>query len=145
MKLISHRGNIDKIDPYKENTKAYITDAIQLGYDAEIDLRFIGNQLFLGHDNPVEEINFRWLYDNKNNLWLHCKNIETLIFLKDDFNCFYHTTEDYVLTSQGFIWSYSGIKLYPDVIAVLPENHKYDKKDLNNCFGICSDLITNYK
>jgi len=145
MKLISHRGNIDKIDPYKENTKAYIHDAIQLGYDVEIDLRFIGNQLLLGHDKPIEEVNLKWLYDYKDSIWLHCKNVETLIFLKETFNCFYHTNEDYVLTSKGYIWTFSGIKLYPDVIAVLPENHDYDKEDLNNCFGICSDLIINYK
>jgi len=145
MKLISHRGNIDKIDPSKENTIAYIDNAIKLGYDVEIDLRYIGNQLFLGHDNPAEEIDFRWIHDNKDLLWLHCKTIDTLIFLKDNFNCFYHTSEDYVLTSKGFIWTYSGIKLYPGVIAVLPENQNYSLDELYECCGICSDFILNYK
>lgn len=145
MKLISHRGNIDSIYPYKENTLAYINQAFELGYDVEIDLRYIGNQLFIGHDEPTEEIKFEWLHDNKDYLWIHCKTIETLIFLKDSFNCFFHTSENYVLTSKGFIWSYSGLKLYPNIIAVLPEKHNYEIKDLNNCYGICSDLIINYK
>jgi hypothetical protein len=145
MKLISHRGNIDQVDRQKENTRKYIENAIQLGYDVELDLRFIENQLFLGHDDPTEEIDFKWLYKNKEYLWIHCKNIDALTLLKDHLNCFYHTKEDYVLTSKGNIWSYSGVKLYPGIIAALPENQNYSLDELYECYAICSDLIKNYK
>ena len=39
MILISHRGNLDSIQPDKENTKAYIDNAISEDYHVEIDLR----------------------------------------------------------------------------------------------------------
>ena len=145
MRLISHRGNINGIIPQNENTKKYIENAILSGYDVEVDIRYINNQLFLGHDEPIEKIDFDWLSKKEKFLWIHCKNIEALIFLKESLNCFYHTTEDYVLTSRGDIWSFSGIKLYKNIIAVLPENHNYDKKDLEKCYGICSDEINRYK
>lgn len=145
MKLISHRGNIDGVNPFRENSIEYIIEAIKLGYDVEIDVRYVNNQLFLGHDDSIENIDLEWLDSYKKYLWIHCKNIEALIFLKEDFNSFYHTNEDYVLTSKGNIWSYSGIRLYPGIIAVLPENQNYSSDELYKCYGICSDLIINYK
>ena len=38
MILISHRGNIDGKNPEKENTVAYITEALDKGYHCEIDV-----------------------------------------------------------------------------------------------------------
>ena len=38
MILISHRGNINKIDRKKENSQSYIQEAINLGYEVEIDI-----------------------------------------------------------------------------------------------------------
>ena len=145
MKLISHRGNIHGINQERENTKSYISEAIYLGFDVEIDLRYINESLFLGHDIPIEIISLNWLEKYRENLWIHCKDIHSLLFLKDQFNVFYHTSEDYVLTSDGFIWTYSGVKLYKNVIAVLPENQNYSNEELSECYGICSDFIINYE
>jgi len=47
--LISHRGNIDG-KTLLENQPSYIDDAIDLGYDVEIDIWYIGDKLYLGHD-----------------------------------------------------------------------------------------------
>jgi len=38
MKLISHRGNLFGPNPTNENNPDYILNAIELGYDVEIDV-----------------------------------------------------------------------------------------------------------
>ena len=53
MKLIAHRGNINGINPQRENTIDYIEEAIELGYDVEIDLNLHKGGFYLGHDKPV--------------------------------------------------------------------------------------------
>ena len=50
MLLISHRGNLDKINFDDENKPDYILAAIELGYEVEIDLWVVNKKLFLGHD-----------------------------------------------------------------------------------------------
>ena len=53
MILIAHRGNTNGVNPEKENTVAYIKDAIKQGYHCEIDVcKFDGKQFYLGHDEP---------------------------------------------------------------------------------------------
>jgi len=55
---------------------------------------------------------------------------------------FWHQEDDYTITSEGYIWTYPGKKLFNKSICVLPETHDY--KNLN-CLGICSDFIEKYK
>jgi hypothetical protein len=74
MLLISHRGNIDKIIVEKENTVEYIDEAIEAGYDVEIDIWF-DNGFYLGHDKPEYLINPKWLYDRSKKIWVHTKNL----------------------------------------------------------------------
>ena len=38
MRLISHRGNINGVNPKLENTKEYVDLAIDKGYSVEIDV-----------------------------------------------------------------------------------------------------------
>ena len=52
-------------------------------------------------------------------------------------NCFFHNTDDGVLTSHGYIWTYPGKELTKNSIAVLPE--RVEDWDLSNCAGICTD------
>ena len=61
MILISHRGNINGPNKDKENSLSYIQEAINLGYDVEIDLWVINGELFLGHDSPQYIVNFEWI------------------------------------------------------------------------------------
>ena len=56
MKLIAHRGNINGINSQRENTIDYIEEAIQLGYDVEIDLNLHKGGFYLGHDKPEQEV-----------------------------------------------------------------------------------------
>jgi len=143
MKLISHRGNIDGKNPQKENSLTYIQKALKAGYDVEIDVWYIWNKWYLGHDEPQYKVKFDFLI--LKGLWLHAKNGEALYYLLQDKRCntFYHTDEDWVLTSKKYIWTYPNKLLYPNSICVLPELGY--NGILKNCKGICSDFISKYE
>lgn len=142
MFLISHRGNINGKNPLLENTIPYIQQALDLGYDCEIDVWFENDQLYLGHDKAEHLIDIDYLIKYSTKLWIHCKNVEALSELdKYNLNYFWHQQDDYTLTSNGFIWTYPTKKLVPKSICVLPENG-YDKT--TQPIGYCSDYIVKY-
>lgn len=145
MILISHRGNINgRLESY-ENEPTYIDMAIMNGYDVEIDVWYKNKILFLGHDKPEYGIEFRWFRDRINKLWIHCKNVEALVYFKEckyDFNFFWHESDVVTLTSLNYIWAYPGKQPIKDSIAVLPEIHN---DNISECLGICSDNIQIYK
>lgn len=148
MKLISHRGNTSgKLENW-ENEPTYVNMAIQKGYEVEVDIWYKDGIFWLGHDKPEYGIQFRWLRDRAERLWIHCKNVDALAQLHEDnsgypFNFFFHANDDAVLTSHGYIWVYPGNTLSNQSIAVLPE--LFPEQDLSKCVGICSDYIENYK
>lgn len=159
-KLISHRGNITHKREKWENYPDYIEDAMNKGYDVEIDVWFTNwaikngqrveykeNRWFLGHDTPNYEISFNWLikYDILNILWCHAKTIPTLYeLLRNNINCFFHNRDAVTLTSEGFLWTYPGYELTKYSIAVRPELTSYSESELKICYGICSDKIEEY-
>ena len=140
MKLISHRGNISKKIPSLENHPDYIMDAVKKGYDVEIDVRLHKNRIYLGHDKPQYLLTDKLLkFSSK--LWFHAKNLEALPYLKKNrLIYFWHQTDDVVLTSNGFWWTYPGKKLFKNSICVLPK--KFKKNII--CAGICSDEIERF-
>jgi hypothetical protein len=144
-KFIAHRGNLNGIMESLENEPTYIDLAIEKGYDVEVDIWYIDGLLYLGHDKPQYCIDFRWIHDRFNQLWIHCKNIESVLYLQDcgyNLNYFWHENDKITLTSLGYIWAYPteiGVK---NSIAVMPEIHN---TDISKCLGICSDYIENYK
>ena len=142
MRFIAHRGNIQSRRPERENTPKYIQEALNLGYDAEIDVWLRKDKFFLGHDRPQIEIEEHFLMQS--NLWIHAKNIRALNLLKDRTNCFFHNEDDCVLTSKNIIWVYPGKLLVPSCVAVLPEVADYTEEDLKKCYAICSDEISNF-
>lgn len=141
MFLIAHRGNISGPQLDLENNPKYLNNAISKGYDVEVDVWYINNKLYLGHDEPQYQIELDYLKNE--HFWCHCKNIEALEFLLDnEVHCFFHDNDDATLTSRGFIWTFPKKKLTKSSICVLPENG-FDE-NLNYCTGICSDYITTY-
>lgn len=151
MILIAHRGNIDGKNPDKENNPDYIMEAIDKGFNVEIDVWYIKDTFYLGHDKPQYPINIDFL---KNDLfWIHTKNIEAIHQLNnytDEYtfhtttNFFFHNTDDCVLTSWGWIWTYPDKPILSDsAIAVLPE--LFPNWDISLAGGICSDFISRYK
>ena len=159
MILISHRGNLDKINFDDENKPDYILAAIELGYDVEIDLWVVNKKLFLGHDHGEFAIDEKFLKEYEKKLWIHAKNDDALFFLSESkvlYNYFWHDNDKFVITSKKFIWphcetnkDYFSKDLYvaKKTILVLPEKLGiYDIKKIKNkkYYGICSDIIKKY-
>jgi hypothetical protein len=144
MILISHRGNIDGKIPELENKPSYIEDAIKLGFDVEIDVWMIEGVVLLGHDEPQYGISQHWLNERYERLWIHCKNIEAMEWFNmiGGFNYFWHQEDTVTLTSMNVIWAYPGKQPIKGSIAVMPE---INNDNLDNCIGICSDYINDYK
>lgn len=144
MILISHRGNLDGPDPFLENTKDYIIEALHRGYNCEIDVWYLNNNFYLSHDEPEEKhkIDYDWLI--RPGLYIHCKNIEALNKLYK-FHVFFHDKDACVFTSRREIWTYPGEILTGQSIAVMPEMASYTDEELKGALGICSDYIIKYK
>jgi glycerophosphoryl diester phosphodiesterase len=141
MKIISHRGNLNGPNPLAENSMASINEAMRQGFDVEIDVWFCDNKWYLGHDEPLHEINFLFLENNK--LWCHAKNLEALnLMLKNkQIHCFWHQSDDFTLTSKGYIWTYPNKRVSADSVIVLENNQNIPE----NCFGVCTDNPLLYK
>jgi glycerophosphoryl diester phosphodiesterase len=144
MFFISHRGNINGKNNELENSPDYIQKALELNFDIEIDVWVTDDsQIYLGHDYPEWKIDLVFLKNKK--LWCHCKNLKALeLLLKNDIHCFFHQSDDHILTSKGYIWSYPKVKTSKiNGICVLPEWNK----EINpfDSIGICSDNIEYYK
>jgi hypothetical protein len=144
MFLISHRGNLTGPNSCEENSPEAIDRAIEIGYHVEVDLRYIDNKFMLGHDEGQYEVDLDWLTERRDFLWIHCKNLEALskmCFSK--FMYFWHQTDNYTITSHGFVWAYPGKQPVDGCcIMVLPEL----EWPLEECvklktMGICSDYV----
>lgn len=147
MILISHRGNLNGRITDQENNPEIIRYCIINGFDVEIDVRLFNDEWWLGHDEPQFKISIDWLIKYSNKLWLHCKNIDSLnecFKFKNNLHYFWHEHDAYTLTSKNIIWAYPGSKITMNSVCVLPENNSYDKSDLINAYGICSDNIRSY-
>ena len=151
MKLIAHRANYngDKAD---ENSPAKIQAALARGYDVEIDIRyaFLAKRFYLGHDSSTYGVTMEWLQKYKDVLWIHCKNVEAVVYFSEcgyDFNYFWHQNDDYTLTSNGYIWTYVGKELSERSIMLLPEVHDAELNNARdvNCYAICSDYVEKIK
>ena len=142
MILISHRGNTAGANPERENEPEYILETLSKGFDVEIDAWYKNDEWYLGHDEPHYETDFHFLC--RSGLWIHCKNYEALqkmVEIGVGINYFYHTTEDYVLTSRKYIWAYPDNVGGTNTICVLPE---MIHTEADGFAGVCSDYIENY-
>ena len=145
MFYISHRGNINGPCPEKENRPSYITEAINKGYDVEIDVWFVNDNLYLGHDKPQYSIDDEFLLQNHRNLWIHCKNLDALTYLINKYpslHLFSHDKDPVILTSKKIPWVYPGAPLNSSCICVMPERFKFNCEQ--DVLGICSDYIEKY-
>ena len=142
MIFISHRGNINEIKPELENTKHYIQSAIDLGYDVEVDVRSVDGILFLGHDTPDYEVSIQWLLDRKDNLWIHCKDFDSLsTLLPHCLRLFFHEKEQYSIISNKLIWAHNLDLVNSKCIIPLLHISDIDSWIPTSVFGICSDYI----
>jgi len=145
MKIISHRGNICGPIIGKENRPSYIDSAIQLGYDVEVDLRFINNEFWLGHDFGQYKIELSWIEPRKEKLWFHCKDIEAaleLIKLNNGYKFFCHSNDSYVLTSTNNLWVHDlNGKVNENCIIPLLDEKDIESYDNETPYAICTDFV----
>ena len=148
MKIISHRANLFGPNKENENKKKQILHVIrEFSFDVEVDIWAEKKTLYLGHDYPESMVDLEFLEKFKNNLWIHCKNLNAIDFFNKyngkDFNFFYHENDKLTITSKGFLWVYPGVKAIDNCISVLPE--KFPENKISNCFGICTDYPLRYQ
>lgn len=141
MIFISHRGNLNSINKERENSPDYISEALSVGFDVEVDVWFENGKYYLGHDEPIYEVDVEFLQNEK--IWCHAKNIEALIHMMNlNIHCFWHDKDKVTLTSKKYMWAHPSNQYPTFSIAVLPE---LEDCDLTNCVGICSDYIIKFK
>lgn len=145
MKIISHRGNISGPVDAKENRPSYIDCAISLGFEVEVDIRFINGQFYLGHDTPDYIVSEKWIQLRRELLWFHCKNLDAALKLRaisDKIKYFCHTGDPYTLTSNGYVWvhdiksSLNNYCIIPllDTVSII----EYDNKI---AYAVCTDYV----
>jgi len=144
MKIVSHRGNLEGRNIKLENHPDQIDFAIKNNFLAEIDLRIIDNKFWLGHDEPDYLIDKQWLLDRNEYLVIHSKDLKTsnhLVNLNKKLNWFYHTDEDIVLTSWGWMWCYPEIYLSEGITVLIGDQVKLSSKVL----GVCTDYPLKFR
>ena len=141
VKIIAHRGNTNGPNPATENKPETIEKAIVDGFDCEIDVWYVNGAYYLGHDFPETLIPIEFLELYSDYLWIHCKHLDSLIRLKNKFNCFYHDKDIYTLTSKGYIWGNINSPTHPLAVQVMPEKSGVFSTE---CFGICTDYPVQY-
>jgi hypothetical protein len=137
-KIISHRGNLlgKSLD---ENKPSYIENAIAKGFDVEVDVWSVGNDLYTGHDVYKYKIDIKFLKNPK--LWCHAKNVESLIIMmKNNIHTFWHETDRYTITNRGIPWCYPGNYINSGITVELSI-----KKDIPLCLGVCTDYPVEWK
>ena len=144
MIFIAHRGNIKGKQPKYENRQKYCEEAIDEGYNVEIDVYWYEDIFWTGHDRPQYRVKTDFL--KRKEVWCHAKDIQVLCELqKIEAHCFFHQKDDVTLTSQGYLWTYPTYPLTEKSICVLPEIQRISKTDYSKCAGICSDYISKEK
>lgn len=145
MIFIAHRGNLNGPCPEKENQPSYIIEAIEKGFDVEIDIWRINGILYLGHDKPQYECDIDFLLQYQLNLWIHCKNLDALTYLLNNYSSlhlFSHDKDPVIITSKNIPWVYPGALLDKYCICVMPERFEFNTNQ--PILGICSDYIIDY-
>lgn len=140
----AHRGNLEGRIAERENQPEYIDEAIAQGYGAEVDFWKVGDRLYLGHDDGQYDIDLKWLQDRKQFLLVHTKNQEALDFcLRNKLHAFWHTHEDYVITTWGYTVGYPGrLSVGNLFILSVPERvWKVEEIKQYITFGVISDYV----
>lgn len=143
MKYISHRGNLIGPDPLLENEPGYIQDAMDAGFDVEIDVWFLDGKFMLGHDEPIYDIGVEFLLNDR--LWCHAKNPQALeAMLKAGVHCFWHENDERTLTSRGYVWTYPHKALVDrSVVVILDKELNYEY--VARADAVCGDYVQSWR
>jgi len=138
---IAHRGLINGSNHELENSITTISERCRQGYSSEIDIWWHREAFWIGHDEPREPVSQEFLHSEY--LWIHAKNAEGFDHLQKLSNekgwglrIFYHTDEDYILTTTGDTIIYPGIPDMEGWCYMMPEYSNIIPKISGK---ICSD------
>lgn len=138
---ILHRGNNNGLSPETENDPKVLLERLIEGWDVEIDLWKMNDELYLGHDAPTYKINDDILLND--NVWIHCKNLEAYLYLRDhelsdQFNYFSHDKDIFALTSKGLIWTNIGIDIKTTGCIKVVSGNDFERIP---GIGVCTDYL----
>jgi len=141
MILIAHRANLNGPDYSTANTPRQINKVIELGLNCEVDVWKVNDDFFLGHDEPKYKTELEFLKNDK--LWCHAKNLEALeSMLYNNIHCFWHETDQFTLTSKGYIWTFPDRPVCAkSIIVKLNRGSDSNSTSEPRCHGICSDYL----
>lgn len=137
---IAHRGLTHGPNPDLENLPNHVEQTLGAGFDVLVDVWRSPEDgtLWLGHPEPQHQVDACFLMNER--LWCRAANSHTLLWLlKAGCRCLFHDTDDQVLTSDGWIWTYPGEPLTEYSICVLPERSA--RHDWTQAAGVCSDYV----
>ena len=150
MILYAHRGNLNGKNVDLENNPDYIEHALKSGFSVEIDVHYTDNKFYLGHDEPLYEIDESYLENSK--LICHAKTSESfMMMLKNRYiHTFWNSKDLYAITSEDFLWSLDsekGIVDNPKLILCDVEFRGFmiTKWHYDKFYGICSDYVGEIK
>ena len=139
MKLIAHRGNWKGRVEELENSLFLLDNAICKGFDVEVDVWKLDDDLFFGHNGPEIPVSAGIIQLLSPYAWFHAKNYQALEFLLGEgHHVFTHDQDEYTITSKGIVWAYSGKFVGPKGIAGMPESTPGFIVP-ENAYGVCSD------
>ncbi len=134
MIIISHRGNLTGSDPETENRPDQIIKVLEMGFDVEVDVWFVDDEWYLGHDEPTHRVPEKFL--EVDGLWLHAKSLEAVERLsKKDLNVFWHEDDAVTMTRHGYIWCYPNKEVDGGIAVDHGQLDDVDKR----LRGICTD------
>lgn len=123
---IAHRGLIDGPNHQAENSMITITGWCRQGRASEIDIWWHREAFWIGHNEPRERVSPEFLHSEF--LWIHAKNADAFYHLQKLSNekgwglrIFYHTDEDYALTTTGDTIIYPGLPDMDGWTYMMPE------------------------
>lgn len=150
LNIISHRGNIN--GPGSQCERVNVENALEKGYDVEVDVRLIAGKFLIGHDKPLYEMPNEWLTESINSrLWFHAKDylcMIELIKLNQNIKTFLHNDEP---STKVFpfqhVWIHPNLNsliinrlMLNDIILDIEGYPRISKNQIKNYpFGVCSD------
>jgi hypothetical protein len=149
MLYISHRGNLDGMEPEKENSPEYVQAVLDKNYHVLVDTWLVGSSsLALGTRYPQYPVSLEFM--KAKGIIARAATVETLEFLmSNNIHCFLASHDEYTLTNGGLIWTRHGKKItgVQRCVIDMPEWYipSFEKLAQTNAAGVCSDCIEEIK
>ena len=149
MILYSHRGNIIGKEVGLENQPDYINFALKCGFNVEIDVHYIDDKFYLGHDEPLYEVDESYLENSK--LICHAKTPESFMMMlkNDNIHTFWNDLDLYAITSKKMFWTLDDkVRMVSNPKLILCDvalRGFLSKVHFDRFYGICSDYVGELK